>query len=103
VASHLGIETVFQDLALGPHLTPAQNMYLGCELPAPGMLGEFGFMDNKPMRVRSKAAFDDLGATVRSYGDPVGTMSGGQRQASPSRELLSGPRASSSSTNPPPL
>jgi len=45
------------------------------------MLGEFGFMDNKTMRVRSKAAFDDLGATVRSYGDPVGSMSGGQRQA----------------------
>jgi simple sugar transport system ATP-binding protein len=81
VASQLGIETVFQDLALAPHLSPAQNMFLGRELPAPGLLGRFGFMDTKTMRVRSKNAFDDLGATVRSYGDHVGSMSGGQRQA----------------------
>jgi simple sugar transport system ATP-binding protein len=33
------------------------------------------------MRTRSKVAFDELGATVRSYSDPVGSMSGGQRQA----------------------
>ncbi len=80
-ASELGIETVFQDLALAPHLTPPQNMYLGRELPASGFLGKFGFMDNKTMRAKSKEAFDDLGATVRSYTAPVGTMSGGQRQA----------------------
>ena len=80
-ASDLGIETVFQDLALAPHLTPPQNMYLGRELPASGLLGKFGFMDNKTMRTKSKEAFDELGATVRSYSAPVGTMSGGQRQA----------------------
>jgi simple sugar transport system ATP-binding protein len=81
VASHMGIETVFQDLALAPHLTPPQNMYLGREIPAPGFLGRFGFLDNKTMRARSKVAFDELGATVRSYSSPVGSMSGGQRQA----------------------
>ena len=81
VASDLGIETVFQDLALAPHLSPIQNMYLGREIPAAGLLGKFGFMDTKTMRTRSKRAFDDLGATVRGYGDPVGSMSGGQRQA----------------------
>jgi simple sugar transport system ATP-binding protein len=80
-ASDLGIETVFQDLALAPHLTPPQNMFLGRELPAKGVLGRFGFMDTKTMRTKSKEAFDDLGATVRSYTDPVGSMSGGQRQA----------------------
>lgn len=80
-ATHLGIETVFQDLALAPHLTPPQNMFLGRELPAPGVLGKLGFLDNKKMRARSKVAFDDLGATVRGYADPVGSMSGGQRQA----------------------
>lgn len=80
-ASSMGIETVFQDLALAPHLNPTQNMFLGREIAAPGLLGRFGFMDNKAMRVRSKEAFDDLGATVRSYSDPVGSMSGGQRQA----------------------
>ena len=80
-ANQLGIETVFQDLALAPHLTPPQNMFLGRELPAKGVLGRFGFLDNKTMRSRSKVAFDELGATVRSYSDPVGSMSGGQRQA----------------------
>jgi simple sugar transport system ATP-binding protein len=81
VASQMGIETVFQDLALAPHLTPPQNMFLGRELPAPGILGKFGFLDNQTMRAQSKVAFDELGATVRSYTDPVGSMSGGQRQA----------------------
>jgi simple sugar transport system ATP-binding protein len=80
-ATNLGIETVFQDLALAPHLSPTQNMFLGRELPAAGIAGKFGFLDNKTMRLRSKQAFDELGATVRSYGDPVGSMSGGQRQA----------------------
>jgi simple sugar transport system ATP-binding protein len=80
-ASHMGIETVFQDLALAPHLTPPQNMFLGRELPAKGIRGKFGFMDTKTMRTKSKEAFEDLGATVRSYTDPVGSMSGGQRQA----------------------
>jgi simple sugar transport system ATP-binding protein len=81
VANDMGIETVFQDLALAPHLTPPQNMFLGREIPASGILGKFGFLDNKTMRARSKDAFDDLGATIRSYSDPVGSMSGGQRQA----------------------
>ncbi|MFB9375349.1 ATP-binding cassette domain-containing protein [Kineococcus gynurae] len=80
-ASQLGIETVYQDLALAPHLTPPQNMFLGREIPAPGLLGKLGFLDNKTMRLQSKEAFDELGATVRSYSDPVGSMSGGQRQA----------------------
>ena len=80
-ATRLGIETVFQDLALAPHLSPSQNMFLGRELPAAGVRGKFGFLNNKEMRLQSKRAFDDLGATVRSYVDPVGSMSGGQRQA----------------------
>ena len=80
-ASRMGLETVFQDLALAPHLNPTQNMFLGREIAAPGLAGWFGFMDTKAMRTRSKEAFDELGATVRSYTDPVGSMSGGQRQA----------------------
>ncbi|MFE7423446.1 ATP-binding cassette domain-containing protein [Rhodococcus sp. NPDC057529] len=80
-ASKLGIETVYQDLALAPHLNAAQNMYLGRELPAPGFLGHLGFLDTKTMRARSREALDDLGATVRTLTDPVGAMSGGQQQA----------------------
>jgi simple sugar transport system ATP-binding protein len=79
-ASALGMETVFQDLALAPHLTPVQNMYLGREVMAPGVLGRLGFMDGKRMRAGSREAFDRLGATVRNLSGPVGSMSGGQRQ-----------------------
>ena len=80
-ASSLGIETVYQDLALAPHLNAAQNMFLGREIPKPGFQGRLGFMDNKTMRAKSQEAFDELGATVRSLSDPVGSMSGGQKQA----------------------
>lgn len=80
-ASALGIETVHQDLALAPHLDPVQNMYLGRELMRDGLAGFLGFMKNKEMRERSRRAFDDLGATVSSLNTPVGSMSGGQRQA----------------------
>ncbi len=78
--SALGIEVVYQDLALAPHLDPAQNIFLGRELPAKGLLGKLGFMDNREMRKRARASFDELGATVRSLTSPVGSMSGGQRQ-----------------------
>jgi simple sugar transport system ATP-binding protein len=80
-ASALGIETVYQDLALAPHLDPVQNMYLGREIMRPGLAGALGFMDNKAMRGHAREAFDRLGATVRSLGTPIGSMSGGQRQA----------------------
>ncbi|WP_235561652.1 ATP-binding cassette domain-containing protein, partial [Microbacterium sp. Leaf436] len=66
VASALGIETVYQDLALAPHLDPVQNMYLGREIRRPGLAGALGFMKTKDMAVASRAAFDELGATVRS-------------------------------------
>lgn len=80
-ASELGIETVYQDLALAPHLDPAQNMFLGRELMKAGLAGKFGFMDNKAMRDQARSSFDKLGATVKSLTAPVGSMSGGQRQA----------------------
>jgi simple sugar transport system ATP-binding protein len=80
-ARRYGIETVYQDLALAPHLNPVQNMYLGREIMRPGLLGRLGFMDNADMRVGSKKAFDELGATVRNFAGDVGAMSGGQKQA----------------------
>jgi simple sugar transport system ATP-binding protein len=79
-ASRLGIEVVHQDLALAPHLNPAQNMFLGREIPAKGALGWFGFMDNKAMRDKTREGLADLGGTVRALNSPVGSMSGGQRQ-----------------------
>lgn len=79
-ARGFGIETVFQDLALAPDLTPVQNMYLGREVMRPGLLGALGFMDTAAMRKGSREAFDKLGATVGNLDGAVGTMSGGQKQ-----------------------
>ncbi|MDA9334499.1 ATP-binding cassette domain-containing protein [Actinomycetota bacterium] len=76
-----GIETVFQDLALCPHLDPVENLYLNREIKRSGVLGLLGFMDRKVMRDRSVEVFTDLGATVRKLNEPVGTMSGGQKQS----------------------
>lgn len=81
VARDLGIETVFQDLALCPHLDPVRNLYLGREVRKRGLLGLLGFMDYKAMRTGSENAFGDLGATVRALSVPVGDMSGGQKQS----------------------
>jgi simple sugar transport system ATP-binding protein len=79
-ASAMGMEVVYQDLALAPHLNPVQNMFLGREIPRKGLLGRFGFMDEKQMRAEAQRGFDELGGTVRSLTAQVGSMSGGQRQ-----------------------
>jgi simple sugar transport system ATP-binding protein len=80
-ARRYGVETVYQDLALAPHLNPVQNMYLGREVMRRGVLGHLGFMNNAEMLRGSKTAFADLGATVRNYAGSIGAMSGGQKQA----------------------
>jgi simple sugar transport system ATP-binding protein len=79
-ASALGMEVVYQDLALAPHLNPVQNMFLGREIARRGLLGRLGFLDERAMRARAEAGFRELGATLRSLTAPVGAMSGGQRQ-----------------------
>jgi len=79
-ASALGMEVVYQDLALAPHLNPVQNMFLGREIPRGGILGHFGFMDEKSMLDAAVKGFAELGGTVRALHAPIGSMSGGQRQ-----------------------
>ena len=79
-ASALGMEVVYQDLALAPHLNPVQNMFLGREIPRSGVLGHFGFMDEKSMFDAAVKGFAELGGTVRALKAPIGSMSGGQRQ-----------------------
>jgi len=80
-ARSLGIETVYQDLALCPHLDPVNNLFLGREIMRRGLMGALGFMNRRAMREQSIEAFNDLGATVRTLTEPVGTMSGGQKQS----------------------
>ncbi len=76
----LGIETVFQDLALASEIDPAANMFLGREILRPGPLGRLGFLDKAAMRRRSEEAFAALGVRIQDTTAPVANMSGGQRQ-----------------------
>jgi simple sugar transport system ATP-binding protein len=79
-ARDIGIETVYQDLALAAEIDPAANMFLGREILRPGPLGRLGFLDKAAMRRRSEEAFRSLGVRIQDTGAPVANMSGGQRQ-----------------------
>ncbi|HZB32521.1 MAG TPA: ATP-binding cassette domain-containing protein [Streptosporangiaceae bacterium] len=80
-ARRLGIETVFQDLALAPDLDPAMNLFLGRELRRAGVLGRLGALDRRRMWAEAATAFRELGVELRSMRVPVATLSGGQRQS----------------------
>jgi simple sugar transport system ATP-binding protein len=79
-ARDLGIETVYQDLALAAEVDPAANMFLGREILRAGPLGKFGFLDKRAMRRRSDEAFKSLGVRIEDTTARVANMSGGQRQ-----------------------
>jgi simple sugar transport system ATP-binding protein len=79
-ARDLGIETVYQDLALAAEVDPAANMFLGREILRPGLLGKLGFLDKPEMRRRSDEALGTLGVRIQDTSARVANMSGGQRQ-----------------------
>jgi fructose transport system ATP-binding protein len=76
-----GIETVYQDLAIAPAMTIAENLFLGRELRRPGVLGRmFRLLDKKKMLAQASAYLQDLQIGIRSMKQAVETLSGGQRQ-----------------------
>ncbi len=79
-ARELGIETVYQDLALAPDLESSANLFLGREATRPGILGKLGFLDKAAMRRQTQDAFKQLGVGVQDATAAVATLSGGQRQ-----------------------
>ena len=79
-AQALGIETVYQDLALAPDLDGPANIYLGREVVRPGVLGRLGVLDRAAMRAGAVDSFGELGVAIRDPRAPVGFLSGGQRQ-----------------------
>jgi simple sugar transport system ATP-binding protein len=79
-ARELGIETVYQDLALAPDLESSANLFLGREATRAGLLGKLGFLDKREMRRRTQEAFETLGVGVQDATAAVATLSGGQRQ-----------------------
>ena len=75
-AAALGIQTVYQDLALADNLDIVQNMFLGRERTRAGLL------DDDSMETSATKALAGLSVTtVRSIRQPVASLSGGQRQA----------------------
>ena len=80
-AQRLGIETVYQDLALAPDLDGAANVYLGREPLRSGVLGKLGVLDKGAMREQTMRTFTDLGVGIRDPSAAVAYLSGGQRQS----------------------
>ncbi|GAB5377247.1 MAG: ATP-binding cassette domain-containing protein [Acuticoccus sp.] len=81
-AREAGIETVYQNLALSPALSIADNMFLGRELRKKGFMGKvLRSLDRKEMERRSRDLLNELGLlTIQNIGQAVETLSGGQRQ-----------------------
>jgi simple sugar transport system ATP-binding protein len=78
-ARSLGIDTVFQDLALVPGMSVYHNMFLNREITTGW--GPLGFLRNRAMKRRSREYLEDIGIRLSSMDTQVASLSGGQRQA----------------------
>jgi D-xylose transport system ATP-binding protein len=90
-AAAVGIQTVYQDLALCDTLDTVQNLFLGNELRRPW---HFAFrLARAEMEMTAQRLLTSLGAKIQNLAIPVGALSGGQRQAiAICRALLTDPR-----------
>ncbi|OBZ96768.1 sugar ABC transporter ATP-binding protein [Pararhizobium polonicum] len=81
-AREAGIETVYQNLALSPALSIADNMFLGREIRKPGPMGSiFRMLDRPKMAKIARDKLSELGLmTIQNINQAVETLSGGQRQ-----------------------
>ncbi len=75
-AKHLGIETIYQTLALADNVDAAANLYLGRELRT-----KFGTLDDIAMESECRKVMGRLNPNFRRFKDPVKSLSGGQRQS----------------------
>jgi fructose transport system ATP-binding protein len=81
-AREAGIETVYQNLALSPALSIADNMFLGREIRSRRAPGQwFRALDRGAMQKFAREKLNELGLmTIQNINQPVETLSGGQRQ-----------------------
>ncbi|NDY92981.1 ATP-binding cassette domain-containing protein [Ideonella livida] len=80
-ARRAGIECCYQDLAVAPAMTIAENLFLGREIRCEGVMGSvFRKLDKKKMLETAIARMADLKVGIRSMTQAVETLSGGQRQ-----------------------
>jgi ABC-type sugar transport system ATPase subunit len=81
-ARALGIETIYQDLALLPNLDVTTNLFLGREEKASGVLGLLGVVARRRMRREARTYLEELRIGIPNIsGTPVERLSGGQRQS----------------------
>jgi simple sugar transport system ATP-binding protein len=76
-ARSLGVDTVYQDLALIDELSVYQNLYLRRE----HTLSAIPILANRSMKKGAREALDEIGINIPSLEAPVARLSGGQRQA----------------------
>jgi ABC-type sugar transport system ATPase subunit len=79
-ARQMGIETIYQDLALAGNLNVAANIFLGREMKK-RLLGMVPVLDEKKMSTASKEVLDMLDVHIPSFNTKIDKLSGGQRQA----------------------
>jgi simple sugar transport system ATP-binding protein len=80
-ARRRGIETVYQDLALAPDLTVAENLFIGRELKRSGPLRLLGALDRRGMNRHAQEQLSRLRIRIESVSNRAESLSGGQRQA----------------------
>ena len=74
-----GIATVYQDLATIPMMSVWRNFFLGNEITVGW--GPFRMLNIKKMKALSKQQLFEMGIDLRDTDQPIGTLSGGERQA----------------------
>ncbi|HEY0933532.1 MAG TPA: ATP-binding cassette domain-containing protein [Trebonia sp.] len=86
-ARSLGIDAVYQDLALVPQLSVFQNMFLNREKTSGPLL------NNRAMRAEAQQHLEEIGVRIPNINAPVAQLSGGQRQAiAVARSVFSNPK-----------
>ncbi|MFT5758059.1 MAG: simple sugar transport system ATP-binding protein [Alteromonadaceae bacterium] len=81
-ARSIGVETVFQDLAMIPEFDIVQNLFLNREIKHKNpILRWLGWLDTKAMDKRARKSLNRLNTRIPSYKEKIQNLSGGQRQA----------------------
>ena len=76
-----GVATIYQDLALAPRLSIAENVFMGSELTRRSPLPFFRLLDKNKMALESRRYLEQLAIRIDDMSRPVERLSGGQRQA----------------------